>query len=104
VLSTLAAYSAVARLTFNALTDSATQAGDLRYGNTDSLDVSTAYAYIPSNDSSSGDVWFGDVADYRNPTLGGYGYATFLHETGHALGLLHPHEAAWCPLSPAKTS
>jgi Ca2+-binding RTX toxin-like protein len=99
VLSTLAAYSAVARLTFNALTDSATQAGDLRYGNTDSLDVSTAYAYIPSNDSSSGDVWFGDLADYRNPTLGGYGYATFLHETGHALGLLHPHEGVVPPVA-----
>jgi Ca2+-binding RTX toxin-like protein len=93
VVSTLAAYSAVARLSFNALTDNALQAGDLRYGNTDSPVVGTAYAYLPYYEALGGDVWFGDVFDYQNPVVGDYGYATFLHETGHALGLTHPHDA-----------
>ena len=31
---------------------------------------------------------------YDNPVKGNYACASMLHETGHALGLKHPHEAS----------
>ena len=31
---------------------------------------------------------------YDNPILGNYAFASIIHETGHALGFKHPHEAS----------
>lgn len=60
----------------------------------------TAYAYTPATGfSASGDVWFGDNIDYRNPVMGDYSFHTHLHEIGHALGLEHSHEGNISPLS-----
>ena len=40
-----------------------------------------------------GDAWFNNSKGYYdNPLKGNYGYLTLMHETGHALGLKHPHE------------
>ncbi|MDQ1080328.1 M10 family metallopeptidase [Pseudoroseomonas cervicalis] len=64
-------------------------AGDLRYGQTSR--TQTAMAYLPSSSPLGGDVWF-NSSTYANPRLGNYAYHTVLHETGHALGLKHPHE------------
>lgn len=45
-----------------------------------------AHAYYPGN----GSAWFNaNQATLFNPTIGKYGFETFIHELGHALGLDH---------------
>ncbi|MBV7543593.1 M10 family metallopeptidase [Acidovorax sp. sic0104] len=88
--SAMQKYANVANITFAQVTDSAALAGDIRWGN--STGISTAMAYFPSNSGVGGNVWFGtNYSDYQNPVAGGYGYQTFIHELGHAMGLNHPH-------------
>lgn len=50
--------------------------------------------------AEAGDLWFSSTGNnatqangYNNPFKGGYGYVTFIHELGHALGLKHPHDS-----------
>ncbi|MBD5804278.1 Serralysin C precursor [Azoarcus sp. Aa7] len=59
-------------------------ASDVEFGLT--LNADYAHAYFPSY----GSVWFrsGD-ASLAEPEVGGYGYMTYVHEVGHALGLDH---------------
>lgn len=87
------AVAAVAGITFTETTDSAFNAGDIRWGQSASAAVPTARAYFPGTDAASGDIWFGPNCPsyFGNPVVGTYGYVTFLHELGHALGLAHPH-------------
>lgn len=66
---------------------------DLRYAESSSANP-TAYAYYPTGGEVSGDVWFGKDRIYDGPKIGNYAFATTLHETGHALGLKHGHDAA----------
>ena len=68
----------------------------------------TAYAFYPGS-GDGGDVWFRNSAPasggsprYDNPVPGNYGYLTFIHEIGHALGLKHGHESP--ALSPDRDS
>lgn len=63
-------------------------AGLIRYAN--SSDAPSAYTYLPGEAAQAGDAWFGNAG--RKPVAGNYDYMTILHETGHALGLKHPHE------------
>ena len=91
--SSIALWAEVANITFTEVTDSAGVAGDLRYARSDAPSP-TAWAYLPGPYTESGDVWIGPNAGYVNPTPGSYGFATFLHETGHAIGLTHPHTAS----------
>lgn len=74
-------------------------AGEIRFGN--SAKIGTAYGYMPGDHYLAGDVWFGTSG--RAPRPGNYDNLTLRHETGHALGLKHPHErdGAFGALDPA---
>ena len=65
---------------------------DIRYAESSSANP-TAYAYYPTGGERAGDVWFGKDHIYDTPKAGNYAFATVLHETGHALGLKHGHDA-----------
>ena len=98
VQGALAAWSAVANITFTQLADGPSSSGELRFGG--SADPSTAYAYYPSTAAQGGDVWFGN--GYRglaSVAETSYHYATVVHEIGHALGLKHPHEGGYVATS-----
>ena len=90
------AWAAVANLGFTEMADSSAAgspaAGDIRWSN--SMVPPTALGYYPNLYGASGDIWFGSGqgGQNQNPVSGGYGFATFIHELGHALGLNHPHE------------
>ncbi|MBM5570901.1 MULTISPECIES: M10 family metallopeptidase [Deefgea] len=94
--SALGAWSAVSGLKFNEVNDSFYSAGDIRWGNSwSAVENPTAYAYYPSSSAKGGDIWLGPAyPSFKNPVVGTYAYATYLHELGHALGLKHPHEGA----------
>ena len=87
-------YAAVANLTFTEVTETSTTHADLRYADSDA--PGTAWAYYPSTGAWGGDVWVHKTgtygAIYDSPVKGNYAFATYLHETGHALGLKHGHE------------
>jgi serralysin len=97
----LTQYAAISGLTFNIVTETATVHGDLRYADSDLPE--TAWAYYPSTGEWGGDVWahkspdvglyLGISTAYDTPVRGNYAFHTFLHETGHALGLKHGQDA-----------
>ena len=92
VKSVLLMYSAVAKVTFSEVTESSTLHGTIRYAETDKY--STGFGYYPSTSQTGGDAWFGNSSNYFNtPAAGNYAWFTFIHETGHTLGLKHAHEA-----------
>lgn len=101
-LAALAAFEAVSALSFTRVTESSSVHADLRYARS-SL-PSTAWAYYPSSWPEGGDSWY-RTGTYDTPVLGDYAYHTFLHETGHALGLMHGHETnVFGPMTPAHDS
>ena len=90
VLTVFAQISQFTKLVFSEASDAA---GELRFAMTDA--VETAFAFLPGDIAESGDAWFNNSSGvYDNPYRGGYAYATFFHEIGHALGLEHPHEGS----------
>jgi serralysin len=92
VRSILANYASVANVTF---TEVPGGQGDLRFADSDG--IGTGLTFLPDIDEAGGDVWIEKSGDYGaffdNPQKGDYGYFTYLHEIGHALGLKHGHEA-----------
>lgn len=73
--------------------DTSSNYGQIRFGN-NYQETSTGYSWLPYStpDARSGDVW---IDLWTSPNLsnlapGSEGYATLLHEIGHALGLKHP--------------
>lgn len=83
-------------LTFTEMTETRYQHADLRYAQSDA--PYTAWAYYPNPAPEGGDSWYNRSSGYySNPIKGNYAYLTFLHETGHALGLAHAHEAYVMP-------
>jgi serralysin len=95
--TTLALYSSSTNLTFSGITETSSTHADLRYAMSDK--PPTAWAYFPSTAKEGGDSWYNNSSGhYDNPVKGNYAYATFLHETGHALGLEHPHDENVMPV------
>jgi VCBS repeat-containing protein len=93
VKATLAMYSSVANIKFVQVAETTTQHGDLRYAMSDL--PSTAWAYLPTTNAAGGDAWFNNSTGwYDNPITGNYAFISVVHETGHALGLKHAHEAS----------
>ncbi len=91
VRQALAAWAAVANITFTEVSDSGS-GGSMRFGTNAQQGVSVGYAYYPSTlFAIAGDVFIAnDSSGNSNPTVGSYGYKTLLHEIGHAIGLKHP--------------
>jgi serralysin len=97
VEATLAMYASYSGLDFAEITESKSVSADLRFAMSDT--PSTAWAYFPSTSPEGGDAWFNNSGGwYDSPTKGNYANTTFLHETGHALGLEHPHTDNVMPL------
>ena len=95
VQSAIARWAEVANITFQQVTDSQSVAGDIRFAFTDSERVDApAWAWTPWPSENAGDVWLNidEASGFLDVTEGSYGFLTFLHEIGHALGLSHPHE------------
>ncbi|MDB5903281.1 MAG: peptidase [Betaproteobacteria bacterium] len=92
VRTVLRGYAAVANVTFTEVAETSSAHADLRYASSDA--PGTAWAYYPATASYGGDSWYNNSTGwYDSPVKGTYAYETFLHETGHALGLKHAQEA-----------
>ena len=70
------------------------EVGTLRFGiSQDSLGSAYAQAVPPGSYwAADGDIWFEQAFHNLDLSKGNYEFRTILHETGHALGLSHPHE------------
>ncbi len=79
--------SSICGLTFIERSDAEIQAGYTHATN-------AAHAYLPDNTSSSeaGDVWFNESTYFSDFQSGQFSGFVVMHELGHALGLVHPHE------------
>ena len=85
--------SGLTNLTFTESTGAAVSDADMRFALSRVADP--AFAYYPADHATfpeGGDSFFHGGRDFNNLKLGSYGFSTFLHETGHALGLKHGHE------------
>ncbi|NEO97361.1 MAG: hypothetical protein F6K58_01330 [Symploca sp. SIO2E9] len=85
----LSAWSEIANIQFTEVIDSSQIIGELRFAKSNK--VPRGWAYYPSTAPEGGDVWFSHSNIYDTDIKGDYGYAMFLHEIGHALGLKEPH-------------
>jgi|GEM_PF-1023044 len=89
----LAVWSDVANINLTETLDTSQQ-GDIRAAFTTLISGSTAaYAYLPYSTSTAeaGDVWLNTgISDY---SMGSQGFATLVHELGHAFGFKHPFTA-----------
>lgn len=89
---TYGSYESFTNLNFTeGTTTSAIAAAELRYARSGAPNP-TAWGYYPDSTEIGGDVWFGTVTAFNTPLPGSWSYVTAIHETGHALGLKHPHE------------
>ena len=87
--SVFAQYQAVSGLTFTEMEETATQHATLREAQSGLSRTADTFNPDPNfADAESGDSWYSSYRTwYLNPVKGSYGYQTFLHEIGLALGL-----------------
>ncbi|MDD2828335.1 MAG: M10 family metallopeptidase C-terminal domain-containing protein, partial [Sulfuricurvum sp.] len=96
----MAAWSNVAKVTFSAVSETATIAGDIRFSATTSADLLVMNEISAPNTASNGDIWIGPgYGGYRSAVMGSYSMDSYMHELGHALGLDHPHTSAITPVA-----
>ncbi|WP_322993533.1 M10 family metallopeptidase [Limnohabitans sp.] len=77
-------------LRFNEVADTPAAFGQLRFGSNQQANTKGfAFTANPANGDLAGDVWM-DVDSLVQLTEGSEGWQALLHETGHALGLVHP--------------
>lgn len=99
-LNAMSAWAKVCNVTFSAVTESSSSAGDIRWSATTSSAVLTTTEIVAPNTASNGDIWIGpNNGGYNSSVAGTYSMDTYMHELGHALGLDHPHESAIAPVS-----
>ncbi|HYC73610.1 M10 family metallopeptidase C-terminal domain-containing protein [Brevundimonas sp.] len=101
-LLALAAWSEVANITFQRVSDGATgysENATMLFGNYASgMSGAAAFAYLPGGmpgatgaGAVQGDVWVNNSLSYNaSPVMQAYGQQVLLHEIGHAIGLSHP--------------
>ncbi len=108
--ASVTAFALITQYTGLAFTENVASPGLAQIRMAQSDEPDTAYAYYPGV-GDGGDAWFRNSAPvnspqspprYDNPVAGNYGYLTFLHELGHAMGLKHGHESP--ALSPDRDS
>lgn len=87
----LGSIAAVTNLTFTGIQETGTSHATLRLAMSDA--PPSAWTYTPADYQEAGDTWFGTANGwYDAPRSGNYGFYTFLHELGHAVGLKHGNE------------
>ncbi len=89
----LQSWGDVANVNFIEVSESNTTIGDIRFAFSSTVADAGAWgwSYLPSNSNEAGDVWISTSLDAYNSDFSttGNGYASLIHELGHALGLKH---------------
>jgi Tol biopolymer transport system component len=90
------AFADVCDIVLLEIAETSTAVGELRFAYTGTATPDVfAYAYLPDEAAYAGDIWLnaahrsGYFADLQP---GSVGFATLMHEIGHALGLKHPFD------------
>ena len=92
----LQAYANVANLSFTEIAADSVNAGTLRFANSDAQGLGeTTYgvSWFAQDFAGAGDTWMNSAFSFPEGWAPGtQNFLTLLHETGHAIGLKHPHD------------